>query len=424
MTSQKKIEEKLEKLAKAIAPDEKLVANVMSRIDAIPIAAPKENEKLNTKLILRRLIMNRYTKYAAAAVILITALIVWSRIPYTVVPTAYALQDTIEAYNSIRYLHIKVYKTNGQERKTSSEVWINCDDYGQMKKVRFQAPSVGEPVGPLVIVGDSNSSQAWLEKFNLLLVGYRNPSGLLRFEVSTIDPKSLFERLYEQEKQGEIILDVNEPRDKAKPIIITVTYPEASLSEAYKKLLYVDQATRLVKKIEKFKIIEGQYQYLHAVEFCDYNQEIDPMMFNLEGELPEDVTKIDMTDADIGLNQANMSRQEVATEVVRKFFEAVIAKDYSKAGLLYLGAPGLVIEQAFMGANVNEIISIGQAHADHDPDSNKMITSCKVLFELNGKKFELDATNINVLRLRTQPDRWVISGMTVSAKPAAENQTN
>ena len=115
MTSQKTIEEKLEKLAKAIAPDEKLVANVMSRIDAIPIAAPKENEKLNAKLILRRLIMNRYTKYAAAAVILITALIVWSRIPYTVLPTAYALQDTIQAYNSIRYLHIKVYKTNGQE---------------------------------------------------------------------------------------------------------------------------------------------------------------------------------------------------------------------------------------------------------------------------------------------------------------------
>ena len=134
MTSPKTIEEQLEKLGQAIGSDESIIENVMSRIDSIPITKPKENDKLNIKLIVRRLIMNRYTKYAAAAVILITALIVWSRIPYMVLPTAYALQDTIEAYSSIRYLHIKAHKIIGQEQRIS-ELWINCDDHGQMKKL-------------------------------------------------------------------------------------------------------------------------------------------------------------------------------------------------------------------------------------------------------------------------------------------------
>ena len=68
------------------------------------------------------------SKIPKFAAVIIIALIAWSIMPGTVLPTAYALQDTIEAYNSIRYLHISEFGTVGQERRPS-ELWVACDYY-------------------------------------------------------------------------------------------------------------------------------------------------------------------------------------------------------------------------------------------------------------------------------------------------------
>ncbi len=58
--------------------------------------------------IWRIIVKSRITKLTAAAVIII-ALYVLLQIPSGLVSTAYALQDTIEAYSSIRYLHVKEF---------------------------------------------------------------------------------------------------------------------------------------------------------------------------------------------------------------------------------------------------------------------------------------------------------------------------
>ena len=345
--------------------------------------------------IWRSIMKSRITKLAAAAVIIIAAGI----FVYTtnnIVPTAYALQDTIKAYNSVSSLHIKGSATIGPETRTS-ETWLECDVHGNINRIRFHTPYCGEPVGSLTIVGSYDQSQAWLARHNLHLVGYGNPSGVLGFEVSQIDPKGLVERLYQQEELGEIILDVNEPMQKNKPILVTVTYPEGSLSENWKKVLYIDQATKLVKKIDKFELRDGQYQHVYTTEISDYNQEIDPMMFSLEGELPADATVVDMTDVEAGLLQGNMTDEEVATEITRQFFEAAIAKDFFKAGQLYLGAPDFLVEQAFMGANLLKITSIEPAQPATDPDSKAMICSCKVLLEFDGQYYELNASIVKGL---------------------------
>ena len=68
MTSEKTIEERLEKLAQAISPDETLIENVMSRINATPIAGPSIGPVQN---IWRTIMKNPITKLAAAAVIII-----------------------------------------------------------------------------------------------------------------------------------------------------------------------------------------------------------------------------------------------------------------------------------------------------------------------------------------------------------------
>ena len=52
-----------------------------------------------------------------------------------------------------------------------------------------------------------------------------------------------------------------------------------------------------------------------------------------------------------------------------------------------------------------------------DPDSTSMIGSCRVLLEIGGQDFELDAFFIFVKRLSTQPDRWAISGIASRTLP-------
>lgn len=75
MTFKETIEKRLKKLGQAIAPDETLIENVMSRIDTKSIGESERIEKLSTKFIARRFIMNRFTKLAAAAVIIIAVII-------------------------------------------------------------------------------------------------------------------------------------------------------------------------------------------------------------------------------------------------------------------------------------------------------------------------------------------------------------
>lgn len=365
-----------------------------------------------------RIIMNnRITRLAAAAVIIIAAGIFL----YTtdnMVPAAYALHDTIEAYNTISSLHIKTSRMVGEENRTT-DTWLEFDMYGNINKVRFNTPNCGEPVGSLTIVGGIGYGEAWLARHNLYIVGYSNPSCVLGFDVSQIEPKGLVERLSQQEAQGELILDIDEPLQKDEPILITVTYPQGSLSESWKKLLYIDQATSLVKKIEKFEFTEGKFQLRQATEFFNYNQEFDPAMFSLEGEIPADALVFDVTDVEAGLLQGDMTDKEAATEIVRQFFEAVITKDFSRAGQLYLAAPDFLVKQAFMGANLLKIISVGPAEPVTDPDSKAFICPCNMLVEIDGQYYELGVVmRAEQVAKKSEPRRWLMTGfLSMSINP-------
>lgn len=371
-----------------------------------------------TKPNIRRLNMkNPIIKLAAAAVIILaTGIFLYTT--NSMVPAAYALQDTIDAFNKISSLHIKTSRMVGEENRTT-DTWLEFDMYGNINKVRFNTPNCGEPVGPLTIVGGTGYGEAWLARHNLYIVGYGNPSCVLGFDVSQIEPKDLVERLCQQEELGEIILDIDVPLQKDKPISVTVTYPAGSLSENWKKVLHIDQATSLVKKIEKFEFIDGEFQLKNTTEFFDYNQQFDPAMFSLEGKIPDDAIVFDVTDVELGLLQGNMTEEETATEIVRQFFEAAVTKDFDRAGQLYLGAPDFLVEHAFMGANLLEIISVGPAEPVTDPDSEAFICPCKILVEFEGHYYELDVVmKAQQVGTELEPRRWLMTGfLSMSVKP-------
>ncbi len=384
-------------------------------LDDILAAQERSKKKLpaGKRPHLVRLIMkNRMTKLTVAAAA-IAAVCILMQIP----GAAYALQDTIEAYNSIRWVHINVSDVFSHETRTS-EAWLGCDEQGNVTKIRFQSDDVGDAIGGLTITGDSGQSQAWLPDHNLHLTGCGDVSILLSYDVSELDPGFLIKELREQESRGEVILDINEPTDKREPITVTVTYPQGSRSEDWKKVFYIDQATKLVIRIDKFERKDQEFQHVKTLEFFDYNQEIDQKMFTLAGEVPSGATAADMSEAEAGLAQGDMTDEQIATEVTREFFKALIAKDFVRAGRLYLAAPDFLVEKLVMGANVLKITSIEPGRPDPDPDSSTMLVSCKALAESGGQYFDLNAWEVRVSRVDEDANIWLISGTSISVSPA------
>jgi len=148
MTAKENIEEKLEKLAKAIEPNEELIENIMSRIDAISASEASKTKKLKNKLLIRRLIMNRFTKFAAAAVIIIAVLAGIYQFRGTT--AAYGITDVPELFKQARVIHTQGWMyfpghkmPKGQEiPPVEMEQWIDLEN----GRVRFTG--TGLSVGP------------------------------------------------------------------------------------------------------------------------------------------------------------------------------------------------------------------------------------------------------------------------------------
>ena len=142
-----KSEHQIKQLAKEIRfkPDVVVDERILACAEAV-----LEKSTINQDAVLLRrpsiwriIMKSPVTKLAAAAVIIIVVGI-FLYTTNNMVPAAYALQDTIKAYNSIASLHIKISDTVGLETRPD-EVWLECDRYGNMSRVRYHAPDTGQP---------------------------------------------------------------------------------------------------------------------------------------------------------------------------------------------------------------------------------------------------------------------------------------
>jgi len=400
MTAEETLEKRLEKLAQAITPDDKLVENVMSRIDTKSVGESERIEKLSTKLIARRIIMNRFTKLAAAAVIIAAVMLsinFWSK----TIPTAYAFEQTVEANHSVRYIHIKDFASGHEDEP--KEFWLEFNEDGQVKNVRMHMPAWDAPNdGAKVIVWKENKAQVWLKKKNVLLtVRDKVVADRMLKLVEAFDPRLLVERFYKQEAEGMVKIEIDEPSNKAEPIVVTATSPRR------RSVLLVDQATKLVTAIKFYQLKDGEYQYLGLMEFNGYNQPIEAKVFTLD-EVPDDVVRIDQTTQAVGLEQGNLTDEEVAVEVVRKFFEALIAKDYAKAGQLLEGEPADFIQKQFGQIKFLRIISVGPAAPHPNPETKGLVVPCTLEIEKDGEIIQWKREGVGVREVYNQPGRWTI----------------
>ena len=367
----------------------------------------KKTKSAATKPKIRRQIMKSpITKLAAAAVVIIAvtlAIHIWDKS----IPLAYAIEQTIEANNNVRYLHIKIYAADEKEPR---EAWLEFDRDGQVTKVRINLPAWFFPTdGARVIVWKEDIEQVWDKSKNILgtMKANKNTKEQLTAFLREVDPRLAVKHIYELESQDKVKVEIAEPSDKTEPITMTVTYSLESSTPSQRKVLHIDPVTKLVSSIVLYQLKNGEYQYDGVIELDEYNQSTNAQMFDLKNEVPSDVTYFDQTANDVGLAQGQPSDEEAAVEVVRQFLKSMIAEDYTRAGRLFLMSASQ-LQQQFGRVKFLRIVSIGPAVPNPELETKGFNVPCTIEIEENGKRITPTLEGIKVQQLRNQPSRWVI----------------
>ncbi len=398
---QKDIKEILSKLGTEDVPaDAAKIAREMSRDFSQTLMRPKQH------IIPEYIMKSQITKLAAAAMIILAVVLtinLWNE-------SAYVLAQTIKANHTVRYLHIKDFASGHKDEP--KQFWLEFDANGEVRNVLMDFPewaSGGD--GPKVVVWKENKAQVWFRRKNsLLTVRDKSVAESMLKLAEECDPRLSVERLYAQQTQGKIKIEIDEPSNKAKPIVVTATYLSESSSPHRRLVLFVDQATKLVSSTEFYRLKDDRYEYIGMQRYYNYNQPIDAKMFTLDDEVPADVMRVDQTIQDVGLAQGNLSDEEIAVEVARQFFQALIAADYAKAGKLLEGIPADKIKQGFGDRKFLRIISIGPAGPHPIPATGGLVVPCTIEVEKAGKKSLWKLERLGVRQVFNQPGRWTIFG--------------
>lgn len=312
--------------------------------------------------------------------------------------TAYALEQTIEANQGVRYIHLKCESTSDG----LGEAWAEFDENGELLRLRYNFPSTED--GPKEVVWHGGKAEAWLKGKNVaIVVGEKNI--LTKVPADFFDPKLIVEGLYQKQASGEVRIETQGPSSGEAPIILTVIWNE--LPEK-REVYQVDPETKLVRQVETYRLKDGQYEFLSRIKYLDYNQPINPEVFVLD--IPADAMRIDQTTQEIGLARGDLTAEEISVKVVREFIEALIAKDYEAAGRLYEGVPATKMEEIFGGGSFLQIVSISEPTKDRLPGEIGFRVPCKIEIEKDGVISVWEPYGPFVRPVYGQPDRWGLFG--------------
>jgi len=200
MTAKEPIEEKLENLSRAIGSDDSLLESVMNRIDA----EPHRSRNLKNKLILRRFIMNPFTKLTAAAMILIAVLIVINQFGGSIDGATVAYAQITENMRKMPWMH-GVVEGAGEK----FEAWFSFE-----KRVMVSKRIPGE-----IRYHDSlkNIVQVYDPDANTIKVSYPTTDALVGVGQSVVDFPKMILKLFD-EKGEKVIQETGKYKGKDSKI--------------------------------------------------------------------------------------------------------------------------------------------------------------------------------------------------------------
>lgn len=317
---------------------------------------------------------------------------------------AYTLEETLQANRKVTSYHVKFIR--GGRR----EAWVELGPDGTPLRAREDFQDIFD--GPKVVLLNRGRARVWFQlKESLVIIPEADALERMVKLREFLDPRLTFERLQADKAAGKVQVAAREPARDGEPIVLDVT----SQGKPDRKEVYeVDPQAKLVQEVTVYRRSGDNWEQLYQRQYVDYNAPIDPRVF--EPEIPPNVTVYDQISQTPGLAKGDLTEDAIAKQVVRAFFEALIARDYARAGLLYGSMPEKKVEEVYGKRKYIRIVEIGQPT---EPDGwlfrvlnrgwpIKQVPT-KIEIEFQGRREIKDVRPV-VRQLYGQTDRRVISG--------------
>ena len=363
------------------------------------------------------------TKLAAAVVIIAMSL---SLIPFnnSISSSAYAFEQTIEANNSIRNLHILMSRSKGN-KYLSVEIWARCDNNGKATNLRAEiSDDISEDDNQIrYFTWNDGILEIWWPLRNALYVCRTNENEIERYWrqlVNEYNPIVLYQRLYDESKLNESIeLNINDLSRYHD--FIRVQFKNHD-NDTIKELL-VDSKTKLVKQYTERDFSDDENTFDMKIEYLSYNQPFDESIFKLS-EIPDNVMVYDRTNQLLGLEQGELTDNEIAKVLVQSFLQAAIAKNYEEVSRLMESELGDTFEELIVSsdivekffrnnfnANLEQVISIGEPKS-YMSWLDILYVPCKVKIKDEKGSSRIVDIQITVKSVKYESsNRWIINSL-------------
>jgi hypothetical protein len=320
---------------------------------------------------------------------------------------AYALEQTLEANRGLRSFHARS-ETNTEHGWESTEIWLQMDQESNLRRLRMDLSHADG--GPKVVIWAQNKARVWFKERNLaVVVNEPQMPAYLQDLLAQVDPNVTMEFLHKAQAAGRIDVQTIEPDRADGPVQLVATFPD---DPNWKDVYLIDPETKLVQKEESFSFQDDEYQLQRRTEYLEYNRPLAGEVFALD--LPEDVTFIDQTVQELGLARGDLTDEQVAVQVAREFFEALIAGDHARAGQLAEGLPADRVPQymreLFGADEFLRLVSVGPATRDSAYTETRFLcVPCEIEVLINGQTTVVNPV-LGIRPVHDRPDRWTFSG--------------
>jgi hypothetical protein len=312
---------------------------------------------------------------------------------------AYALEETTQANDRVTSYHVKI--TPGAAEL--GEAWVQLNPDGTPMQARMDFLSLSD--GAKVVILSKGKAQVWFKRKNSLLLVHAEDALKRIAEMRDLaDPRLAFERVQADKAAGKVQVDINQPAKDGEPIVLTVT---SKINPDQWQVYLVEPRAKLVEQVTYYRRTGGRWEQVAQRHYLDYNKPIDAKVF--QPEIPRDVMVLDWINRKPGLVKGDLTEDEIAKKVVRELFEALIAGDYNKAGLICEGVPGEKMKERCGHFKYLRIIEIGRPAPAPNPLLEALRVPVKVEIEIEGRR-QVKTFSPFVRPPAGLPDRRVITG--------------
>jgi len=397
MSDKNEIGSRLRALGGELRGQGSVVDDVMSRVKDMPVPMSSRPEQRDA--VIWRFIMKRYGRIAAVAAVLVIAVVIGVKMIDKVTPAAYALQQTIAAIREVGFVHVMEWSA-GQDEPLS--IWIEYNENTEPLTIRMSLPAWKSPEdGAKEVLWQDNVAQVYVPKKNVLLTVAEKRLREFRKLASSLDAGELFKKMATLENIGQRKVEVTMPTGDQDKIVI------ASTGNGLTKKFYVDPGTRLLARMETYRVDADNNETLEATMDFDY---VRPEADVFAIQVPEGTTEIDMVNTIIGIPQGEMTDEQAAKETVRQFWQALIEQDYQKAGAIFSGVPADKMQEIFGKFKVIRVVSTDEPIVDAvSKTTGGYRVKCVLQIEMNGRTTQQEfGLLVRKGGSEMLPDNWMI----------------